>query len=57
MSSPRVLCVDDNPANIYWLKRTLESEDIQTIVAMNGEEALAQADANIDLVPEKSRND
>ena len=40
--SPKVLIVDDTPANLVVLENLLEEEDCQLIKANSGEEALDQ---------------
>lgn len=38
-----ILIVDDNPDNLYSLKKLLESKDFKVDTAHNGEEALLKA--------------
>ncbi len=40
MPAPRILVVDDQPINVQLLKRKLEREGMQVIVAYSGQEAL-----------------
>jgi sigma-B regulation protein RsbU (phosphoserine phosphatase) len=40
MTKPRILIVDDEPFNVDYLEQELEGADHETIVAVNGQEAL-----------------
>ena len=42
MTKPRILIVDDEPFNVDYLEQELEGADHETIVAVNGQEALDQ---------------
>lgn len=50
LSQPSVLCVDDNAANRYWLRRVLERAALQVQEAQTGAEGLTKARSDVDLV-------
>ncbi len=50
MSAAVILCIDDQPANRYWLTRTLDAGGFEVRTAATGAEGVAAAHAGVDLV-------
>ncbi len=51
MAKPKILYVEDHQGNIYVMETRLKRWGYQTIVAMDGEEAIAMANASMpDLI-------
>lgn len=51
MTNPKILIVDDEPFNVDYLEQELEESNCETIVAVNGQEALDKVQSEVpDLI-------